>query len=504
MENPAFNLVRQILRSPLFLSQSLNEQQATIDQIIQTGEITRDEVFRLINEAMEVPTSENSTQLSKNIESFDYNTFINFIMKGKIRGKDLISLCNTSRKLNNYCNQGFQLMNGQGIPYGPFQSQYLFRLLLDRMRIVVPINKTPRQTYIDMTIGGQVWGFGSNGNGELGLGDKNVRYSPTPIPSLKNIIQTSAGWTQSIYLDSQGRVWIGGRNDIGQLGLGDSINRNIKFPRLIPVLNNIIQVSSEYSYSLCLDDRGRVWSFGLNDLGQLGLGDNLNKHVPTLIPNFNSIVQVSAGHQHALCLDNQGRVWGFGNNFTGKLGLGDNLDRNVPTMIPNLINITQVVAGYDHSLCLDNQGRVWSFGQNDFGQLGLGDTLQRTVPTLIPGLDNIIHASANSQSLCLDDQGRVWSFGYNGAGQSGLGDTIDRKVPTLIPNFNGIVQVSAGGVHSLCLDDQGRVWGFGSGTTGQLGLPDVGQSNIPILNPYLTNIIQISAGTYHSLCIKGL
>lgn len=39
--------------------------------------------------------------------------------------------------------------------------------------------------------------------------------------------------------------------------------------------------------SLILDDKGKVYVFGWNDYGQLGLGNNVDRNVPTLIPNLN-------------------------------------------------------------------------------------------------------------------------------------------------------------------------------------------------------------------------
>ena len=153
MEKPSFDLIRQILRSPLFLSQSLDEQQATLDQIISTGEITREEVFKLISEGankeQEIPNEEIET-ISMNLENFDHQSFINFILRGNIKGKDLIALCNTSRKLNDYCNRSFQPLDRYGVPYGEEQTEYLFRMLLDMNGTEVPVGKSPKQIYIDI------------------------------------------------------------------------------------------------------------------------------------------------------------------------------------------------------------------------------------------------------------------------------------------------------------------------------------------------------------------
>jgi len=508
MENPAFNLVRQILRSPLFLAQSTLQQQVTLDEILKTGEITRQEVFTLINEAMASSQQlekkskllTESKILAANLEKLDYNTFLTLVISGNIRGEKLLALCSGSDKLNGYCNRSFQLLNNQGLRVGEAEDQYLFRVLLDRAKISVSFGKTPRKTYIDKMVGGRVLGFGGNGGGELGLGNKIYQIKvPTLVPGLNNIVQTSCGLSYSLCLNNEGRVWAFGLDNYGQLGLGSV--RKQSTPTLIVPLQNIIQVCAGEYHSLCLDNQGRVWSFGYNsNFGQLGLGDLIDRNIPTLIPNFRNIVQVSTGSHHSICLDNQGRVWSFGLNGRGQLGLGDLNDRNVPTLVPNLNNIVQISARERYNLCLDNQGKVWGFGSNSSGELGLGDSQDRNLPNLNLTLNNIVQVEAGGDySLCLDNQGRVWGFGSGGYGKLNSSNIEPRLNPVLIPNVENIIQVATGSTYSLCLNNQGQVLGFGYNQFGQLGY-DHGN---PLVNPNLHNIIQISAGTAHTLCITG-
>ena len=167
METPAFNLVRQILQSPIFLSKTIEEQQAILNQVLVTGEVTREDLSRIIGEEADKQiTKQENDQLTKLLNSLDYNTFLTFILTGNIRGEKLITLCSTSKKLNEYCNRGFQLMNGQGISVGPSQDQYLFRLLLEKERIPIFPGRTPRKTYYDKIVGGDVWVYGDNYQGK--------------------------------------------------------------------------------------------------------------------------------------------------------------------------------------------------------------------------------------------------------------------------------------------------------------------------------------------------
>jgi alpha-tubulin suppressor-like RCC1 family protein len=389
-----------------------------------------------------------------------------------------------------------------------FDDQYLFRVLLRNMGYRLSPNRTPKQTYIEKAIGGTVWSFGNNDLTQLSPISSRIN-SPTLIPGLKNIIQVVGGTisvAHLLLLNNEGRVWGFGINNSGQLGLGNNDNPRA-IATLIPNLRNIIEVSAAGSYSLCLDNQGHVWSFGHNKHGQLGLGDLIDRNTPTMIPNLNDIIQVSAGGSylgyHSLCVDKQGHVWSFGYNEYGQLGLGDKENRNIPTMSPILKNIVPISCGEYYSFCLDDQGHVWSFGENGRGQLGLGDYTNRVIPTIIDRLEHITMISASiNHSLCLDHQGHVWSFGINTIGQLGLGNYKQTLVPTIIPNLNDIIEITTGRSHSLCLDNQGRVWSFGKNNGGQLGLGDFENRIVPTLIPNVNNAIQINAGGEYSTIIR--
>lgn len=63
------------------------------------------------------------------LEALPYNIFMNLVLKEKIEGKDLISLCNSSPLINQKCNRGFAKTNGEIVP------QFIFYNLLQKMGI---------------------------------------------------------------------------------------------------------------------------------------------------------------------------------------------------------------------------------------------------------------------------------------------------------------------------------------------------------------------------------
>jgi hypothetical protein len=160
MEKASFDLVRRILRSQQFQSKNLEEQKKVIEDILRTGEITADEILMLFDEQQAEQQAEyrakGQNQIGGSIDEgfvkflngLDYNTFLNFIQNGDINGQDLINLCSSSKKLNEYCNRSFQPLMAQGQVYGEEQTQYLFRLLLNKAGFRIPKGRSPRALYI--------------------------------------------------------------------------------------------------------------------------------------------------------------------------------------------------------------------------------------------------------------------------------------------------------------------------------------------------------------------
>jgi alpha-tubulin suppressor-like RCC1 family protein len=105
-------------------------------------------------------------------------------------------------------------------------------------------------------------------------------------PWIGDIIGISAGGEHSLILNSNGQVFSFGGNMCGHLGLGDEKNRNQ--PTIIKNIGigRIAAISAGVCHSLIANSEGQVFSFGSNLSGQLGLGDNKNRSIPTLIERF--------------------------------------------------------------------------------------------------------------------------------------------------------------------------------------------------------------------------
>ena len=136
----------------------------------------------------------------------------------------------------------------------------------------------------------------------------------------------------------------------------------------------------------------------------------------SLLPLFSNN-KIAAGSRHSLALDNQGKIYAWGRNEYGQLGLGDEEDRTIPTLIKSELTFRTIEAGDSHSLALDTKGKLYAWGKNGEGQLGLGDigyNKNRTIPTPIaPWLTFRTIAASVDYSLALDNQGKLYAWGWN-------------------------------------------------------------------------------------------
>ncbi|KAK2841857.1 hypothetical protein Q5P01_012057 [Channa striata] len=138
------------------------------------------------------------------------------------------------------------------------------------------------------------------------------------------------------------------------------------------------------------------------------------------------VCQVACGNQHSVALTKDGRVFTWGQDSRGQLGLGNrSTGTSSPQHLRSLsdIPLVQVAAGGEHSFALSVSGGVFGWGRNDCGQLGLGDT------TELWGAKVTKIACGRHHTLVLTDSKRIYSFGCGEQGQLGPREAAHASVP---------------------------------------------------------------------------
>jgi alpha-tubulin suppressor-like RCC1 family protein len=162
---------------------------------------------------------------------------------------------------------------------------------------------------------GTVFSFGESDRGQGGLGPFLGSLIATPIDTTnlagKTITQMAAGRSHSLLLADDGTVFSFGSNNEGQTGLGIEGFTNTRVATPIDTTNlagkTITQVAAGDRLSLLLADDGTVFSFGSNRFSQLGLGTNISRTAlatPIDMTNLTGlrVIGIAAGESHSLLL----------------------------------------------------------------------------------------------------------------------------------------------------------------------------------------------------------
>lgn len=275
----------------------------------------------------------------------------------------------------------------------------------------------------------------------------------------------------SFYI-KDGKIYACGKNDSGQLGLGNFNHYNY-FVK-VDLNFEVTQISYDSNFTFIIDSQGNLYACGNNKCGQLGLGSyKCSTNIFTqVVLNF-PVVSVSCGHSHVMIIDNQGNLYACGDNELGQLGLGDQLERSTFIKVPLNFPVSKVSCGGYFTMILDNQNNLYSCGCNRNGQLGLTeknvlDFRPRSVK--YPNILNFTKVDLDFQvnniscgsvhSMITDHKGNLYSCGFNEYKQLGLDSRFwgDRDIFTCA-NLNFVVdKIYCGNVLSIVTDINGNLY----------------------------------------------
>lgn len=311
---------------------------------------------------------------------------------------------------------------------------------------------TGRGATIALKDDGTVWAWG----GQWGL-------APVQVSGLSDI--TSVAASAGFYaINTSGQVWVWGENDEGELGLGDTVNRSA--PTLNPNLENIVQVAAGFNHALAVKKDGTVLAWGaynpkyawLYTWGQTG--DLKGSRVPLAI--YDGGIQVAAGYRVSAVLTSSGAVMTIGS----RTGLGRPLCSSCEytatwgqVIAPSgssgwLYNVVRI-RGANNAARFEailQDGRVVTWGFNGDGEFGIGvadgsgnfrvtpqyacavgqnppygKTCQEAGLPLLTGVVEVAGGEYHTVWKLVD--GRLYASGANHNGQIGDGTTTRRLVP---------------------------------------------------------------------------
>ncbi|OFZ52326.1 MAG: hypothetical protein A2381_13770 [Bdellovibrionales bacterium RIFOXYB1_FULL_37_110] len=317
-----------------------------------------------------------------------------------------------------------------------------------------------------------------------------------------------------------GGVYCWGDNTYGQRGMeviddafGDEPGEDL----ITLTAQGIIDLGSGFSvkqivagsyHNCALSTTGLVKCWGLNNEGQLGLGDAIDRgrlggqmgdNLPTvnLGPDVTA-TKLSAGEQHTCALLSNQTIKCWGSNNSGNLGQPSILNLGtVPNDIFNINSILfttsprDVASGSNHNCARFAGPNLECWGENSDGQLGYdhnsdtGGSVGDFTPANYVELNGTVltDMSLGHRHTCIlaKSTSEAKCFGENAYGQLGLGDTTNRGDtpgdmlnlnPLPLPSGLTITKVTSGYNHNCMLYSNNRARCFGRNDLGQLGADD--------------------------------
>ena len=332
-----------------------------------------------------------------------------------------------------------------------------------------------------------VYSFGMSDKGAHGHENELV-FPPKMIPSLKNIESVVYGANHTVCLDNEGTVFTFGCNNSGQLGIGDESVSFTHIPQKL-TLPPIKQIACGSTFTFCLTRKGRVYAFGSDFYGAVGLGLDTSKitkqYSPKMIDKPKTMVNIefieSVG-AHVMCKTLDNKIFCWGCNYYGQLGLSRNKTIfNTPVLLKKwkgsiVKNIVDIKCGGEHTLVLLSNGDVYSCGneiligreteEEYYDQLNDYLTCYSSSLKKIEPLSNIVRIECGCfNSYCIDSHNNLFVFGL-----LGLNQTHSINSPIKHPSLSNIIDVSCGGFNTFVKTSNNEIYAFGKNEFSQLGI----------------------------------
>jgi len=236
-----------------------------------------------------------------------------------------------------------------------------------------------------------------------------------------------------------------------------AISSNDSFSDIYPLLQQLntkcpfIDIAFGRHHGLALDSQHRVYSFGDNKYGQLGVGSIATRQSftesiePLLITYFEKvnqcIVAIACGSNHCLALSRSGDIYSWGDSRRGQLGNNVLSLQMLPRCIAHLPSMQSIACGPDRSAAVSRTGVLYQWGD--------GKPIPGAVKLPDPDPESAVQTA---QCEDVEDQ--------NNDGNPKNNEN---------PKFYKVTKVALGMTHSLCLTECGQLMGWGLSTNGSLG-----------------------------------
>ncbi len=384
--------------------------------------------------------------------------------------------------------------------------------------VVLTSTQATHVTAIDET-GSNVWGLTEEGGRFRAWGV--ATGDPTEVTQAElEDPATGVHWVSAddrAGIDSAGALWVWGANNIGQAGIGSVSAAPAQPTKLSIPSTTFRKVVTGDDRAYAIDSSGRVWAWGKNNAGQLGLGHKNAVTSPTKIPGIR-MLDIAIGFDNAIGITNQHELVVAGAAQNGFPVTGNEAVFNVAlegttfkavaasvankgavairedgvlvvngstTTSPSGVVFASVARGANAGYAISEAGDLYGWGANVDGQLGLGATANASVATKLSAKKFTSVQGTRTGAIAIDVHGTLHYTGKVAVGFAG-GPTLD-EVAEFTEAFPEIsfTQIVANDYDSAAalLDNQKVLYGMSTASAGLWSFDYQGNGREPIRMP---------------------
>lgn len=226
-----------------------------------------------------------------------------------------------------------------------------------------------------VTTSGAAVCWGSNYFGQAGNGGTWTQRSPAVVTGLgSGVAAVSAGNAHTCALTTSGGVKCWGYNAGGQLGDG-TLTSSTSPVDVVGLTSGVVSIHAKGNNTCALLAGGRAVCWGDNSYGALGVGHTNTQPIPVEPQGMGSgVTAISPGDGFVCALKSGSGAQCWGMNNLGQLGVGDRENRSTPhPVLGNTVDILTLDTGTLHTCGRTTSNTVKCWGDGSMGQLGNED-----------------------------------------------------------------------------------------------------------------------------------
>jgi alpha-tubulin suppressor-like RCC1 family protein len=184
---------------------------------------------------------------------------------------------------------------------------------------------------LGMKSNGTIWAWGGGSSGQLGQGGTANSSSPVQVAAPTGAYELATGQTTSGAVLGDGSTIVWGSNTSRQLGLGTSTDQLSPTTLVLPTSTHL-SLGFLHGFSTAADGSVRAWGYNAN--GALGDGTSTNRDTPTAIGALQGFLRPIASNGYSAGISPTGSLWTWGSDDLRQLGYGST-DQLSPGMVPD-------------------------------------------------------------------------------------------------------------------------------------------------------------------------